>query len=527
MTQTLTLAPLTTIPDNIEAELQRLWQMPSDPAVGEWLYELIRSSGHLSASHHLQWRLMCLIWLAVEYDLDKAWPYLMWLNLNEAVMSDHLTEILTEAVDEFNCHLRLARWLANIQDERLVTFFSQYQNVPLPYKMGSVLGQLIHQPNQPDLEYWLANFCRQTANPVSPYIRSWHLFAAAWYAVYFNPPLGLTYLKAFTTSKPFGQATLSPEAYKTLTGLAEELHCTAALVQWIAACPDAEVKQLLKEFGHPDLRAFVEAIFQKEPDFTHLAALTSQAADHARRFKRNRTLLEQAGLTKSSTMLDLACGPLATQALLFHTSGYHITAADLRIPPAYWPLSGFKQRLKVGIYIKTWQGATDPYYAALARETGLKLTWKKLKIVLADLTRLDFPDRQFEAVVCCNHLPHAADVEGLLAEAARVLKPGGLFLADLRPYSARQGSFNSTAASPWAHLRPAGQTSLPVTPNLNKWSETQYRAALEKYFVLESWLTEQDKTAMAQLTPSLRAELANYSAEELTRKEVVLLARKK
>ena len=44
-----------------------------------------------------------------------------------------------------------------------------------------------------------------------------------------------------------------------------------------------------------------------------------------------------------------------------------------------------------------------------------------------DVDRLPFPDRSFDALVCFAALHHLFRVEGLIAEAARVLKPGGVF----------------------------------------------------------------------------------------------------
>ena len=77
---------------------------------------------------------------------------------------------------------------------------------------------------------------------------------------------------------------------------------------------------------------------------------------------------------------------------------------------------------------------------------------------------------------------------------------------------------------PWNHLRhPFSDPSLP----LNQWREEQYRAAFEGNFIIEQWLTAQDKQAEALLTPEIQAELAEYSPEELTRQEIVILARKK
>jgi hypothetical protein len=61
---------------------------------------------------------------------------------------------------------------------------------------------------------------------------------------------------------------------------------------------------------------------------------------------------------------------------------------------------------------------------------------------------------------------------------------------------------------------------------LNQWREDQFRTAVEQHFVIEQWLTEQNEAALAQLTPEIKAELSAYLPEELTRKNVVIVARK-
>jgi 2-polyprenyl-6-hydroxyphenyl methylase/3-demethylubiquinone-9 3-methyltransferase len=43
---------------------------------------------------------------------------------------------------------------------------------------------------------------------------------------------------------------------------------------------------------------------------------------------------------------------------------------------------------------------------------------------------LPFPVASFDVVVCCDMLEHVADVSKVIAEAARVIKPGGLYLFD-------------------------------------------------------------------------------------------------
>jgi SAM-dependent methyltransferase len=49
--------------------------------------------------------------------------------------------------------------------------------------------------------------------------------------------------------------------------------------------------------------------------------------------------------------------------------------------------------------------------------------------VLADMRELPFPDGSFDCVVACAVLYHVPDPERAIAEAARVLDAGGLFLA--------------------------------------------------------------------------------------------------
>jgi len=43
---------------------------------------------------------------------------------------------------------------------------------------------------------------------------------------------------------------------------------------------------------------------------------------------------------------------------------------------------------------------------------------------------LPFPDSSFDAVYCCDVLEHVEDLDRVVAEAARVLKPGGTYLFD-------------------------------------------------------------------------------------------------
>ncbi len=526
MTQFSALPSVDTIPEDIDDRLRHLIHDAPEKVTAEWLCDLVRNSGHLTTPEYLRWRVVSLIWLGTQFDADKAWPYLLWLNMNEPVMSDHLSEIVTDGAEELQCHVQLANWMATAADERLIQFVSTYRHNLPAHKLGPLFGRLRSRSHAPETGVWLASFCRDSSDDPSPLMRPWHLLAAAWYAACFNPTAGLSYLRASSS----GQAVLSSEDSKLLTETADDLNLTAALIQWLATCSDASVKNMLRDFGHPDPAAFAKAIFENPPNYDHLAESAVHAGDDAQTFKRNLNLLETAGvLAKTAKVLDLACGPLAAQTLLLSSAGYQTIGVDLHIPPDYLPLSGFKQRLKKGKYVKAWKAATAAYYGALKRYVdGLRLKWGKVKIELADVTRLKFPHAGFDAVICVDYLHHAPDVSGLLAEAERVLKPGGLLLADIKPFTTLTGDFQTTNSDrPWGHLRGTSPDSLVPSLMLNKWRESEYQAAVEQFFTVEQWLTEQDDAAVSRLAPEIKAELSGYSEAELCRKKIVFVGRKK
>ena len=515
--------PLQSSPDDIEAQLKQRLPAPRDPAIGTWLLELIKGSGHLSSSDDLRWRAFCMVWLAFEYDIDQAWPYLMWLNMAEPTISAHLSEILSEAIDDFEAQVEVANWLNDATDERLVIFFQDFRIIPARRNIQPLITRLMVEPTVPETGVWLATFCRNTVDETSDDMRPWRLLTAAWYASYFDPIDGLKYLHKLTND---GQL-LSQADNELLTIAANRVSGLSPMTQLITDCPEPAVKTMLQDFGHPDLPKLAESILQSPPDYSHLADSASQANLDAETFYRNLACLEEAGFSaKTAEILDLACGPLAAQTLLLSAIGYKTLGLDLHIPPGYMPLAGARQWWQRKQHTKAWKAVTQAYYRSLAEQVNLTFKWNRVNIKLADLTRLDLADRSFDAAICVNYLQHAADVEGLLAEAARVLRPDGLFLADIWPYASLHGAFHYDAKSPWSHLRE--NEPLPARPlySLNRWREAQFRAMFERYFSVEQWLIETDEVAQAQLTTEIRAELAEYDENELTARRIVIVARK-
>lgn len=60
-----------------------------------------------------------------------------------------------------------------------------------------------------------------------------------------------------------------------------------------------------------------------------------------------------------------------------------------------------------------------------ARAAGLDIDYQQ-----GDAQKLPFGDGQFDVICCCDVLEHVDDVDGVMREIARVLKPGGVFFFD-------------------------------------------------------------------------------------------------
>ncbi|HEY1450151.1 MAG TPA: class I SAM-dependent methyltransferase [Solirubrobacteraceae bacterium] len=92
------------------------------------------------------------------------------------------------------------------------------------------------------------------------------------------------------------------------------------------------------------------------------------------------------------------------------------------------------------------------YCARLRRQLG-----EQVEVVQGDATAMPFADGRFSAVVCftmLHHLPSPAAQDRLLAEAARVLRPGGIFAGT-----------DSIGTSLFFRLLHVGDTLVPIAPD--------------------------------------------------------------
>ena len=91
---------------------------------------------------------------------------------------------------------------------------------------------------------------------------------------------------------------------------------------------------------------------------------------------------------------------------------------------------------------------------ALAKETGLPI-----EVVQESGEDMSFDDETFDGVYCRAALHHASDLPRLCMEAARVLKPGGLFLATREHVLSRHGDLDKFLESHPLHFLYGGENA--------------------------------------------------------------------
>lgn len=112
-----------------------------------------------------------------------------------------------------------------------------------------------------------------------------------------------------------------------------------------------------------------------------------------------RVLSEQRIDLPNSTLLDVGCGG-GILAEAFAELGMPVTGIDPSVP---------------SVKTARWH----------AQQRQLVIDYR-----IGSGERLPVADAHFDCVSCCDVLEHVQDVDAVLAEISRVLKPGGLFLYD-------------------------------------------------------------------------------------------------
>jgi SAM-dependent methyltransferase len=243
-------------------------------------------------------------------------------------------------------------------------------------------------------------------------------------------------------------------------------------------------------------------------------------------------------------ILDLGCGSNAPMTVLLHAAGCRVTGADAELG-LRWGLGFSPARLtaygrQAGL-LKAARKALGElvydrfYFKHLAALSTLPLADEGLDIRRMEVGALELPSESFDAVHSNATWEHVRDVASANREVARVLKPGGVAYIEIHLFPSLSGGHDLPwtvpgktvmgDVTPWRHLRnPSWQP--PVF--LNRLREADYRAMFESTDDLEivDWRTEFTE-GQELLTREIQSSLEAYTAEELTKRSIIVVARKR
>jgi SAM-dependent methyltransferase len=260
-------------------------------------------------------------------------------------------------------------------------------------------------------------------------------------------------------------------------------------------------------------------------------------------FERLRPALEQAlgRPARGLSMLEIGCGQWQTLSNLFSALGNDVVGLDPELPPSH-PLGyvGFAREVGLERAGKSFvrqlllRGRFD---AALGRRTGLPVEGFRAMLVRRGVERLPAVDGATDAVVSDNVFEHLPDVPGALREIARVLRPGGLVVLGIHPFTALSGGHHpgsihhgdtagwAPSIPPWDHLREARH---PSGVFLNRLRPADYRAAAESHFETVTWTTYEEGRAILDREAGLEQELAarGFARDEVLTGRILYVGRK-
>ena len=244
-----------------------------------------------------------------------------------------------------------------------------------------------------------------------------------------------------------------------------------------------------------------------------------------------------------SRVLDVGCGANAPMSVLLHSAGARVTGIDAYVGHR-WGLgvnpARYVDYVREAGVLRTLRKMAGEivydrhYYRTLAAKTGLTLTERNLDLRQMDVRSAALPDGSVDLIHSNATWEHIPDVAEANRQVARLLRPGGLAYIEIHLFPALSGGHDLPwivpgktelgSVIPWQHLRnPAWQA--PVF--LNRLRERDYDRLFKTTPNLDiiEWRTEYTE-GQQLLTEEIRAQLPGYSDDELTKRSIIVVARR-
>jgi SAM-dependent methyltransferase len=239
---------------------------------------------------------------------------------------------------------------------------------------------------------------------------------------------------------------------------------------------------------------------------------------------------------RGKSILDIGCGRFAPISVLLHSQGYNVIGIDslyIGLKDSFiqrwwkcWSLQQFNG-LFIEIYLDLFR-LRQKYNLILQRVSGINIKLDGLDIRRINAENLLFPENSFDIVFAVTVFEHIAHVEKASKEICKVLRKDGIVYLVIDLYTGISGShnplwYNTQKVPPWDHLR---QQTSPLPTFLNKLRLNDYISIFKKNFEILYMELEEKHGAKELLTPDIRAELAEYSENELLSSALFLILRK-
>ncbi len=259
------------------------------------------------------------------------------------------------------------------------------------------------------------------------------------------------------------------------------------------------------------------------------------AIEHAQFYRAFR---EFYGEVAGRRILDFGCGKTFWLTLLLASDDADAIGADTEVTEAKRSWSKYRHLLRDNGLERTLRTAAwdfafaNRYYRSLQRSFGKPLRFDRLNLAHIVGNRLPLPDRSLDAVVSHEVLEHVDDLSAAFAEMHRTLKLDGVCYLYVHHFTSLSGGHHiawkhpdtapSRKVAPWDQLRSRRHAEIPSW--LNRVRAAEYRRLLEREFeILEwRWLPKEGESL---LTAEIRAELAEYSEQELLHKGFIAIGR--